>query len=47
VHLPHATIEKYTNLKQYTVMPSGGHFAAAEKPELTAEDIQKFFRKLR
>ena len=47
VHLPHSILKKYTNLHQYTVMPEGGHFAAAEKPELVTEDIQKFFRSLR
>jgi microsomal epoxide hydrolase len=28
-------------------MPSGGHFAAAEEPELLAEDIRVFFRRFR
>jgi hypothetical protein len=28
-------------------MPHGGHFAAAEEPELLAEDIRTFFRQLR
>jgi hypothetical protein len=28
-------------------MPQGGHFAAAEEPELLAEDIRTFFRGLR
>jgi hypothetical protein len=28
-------------------MPAGGHFAAAEQPELLAEDIRGFFRPLR
>jgi len=27
-------------------MPSGGHFAALEEPELLVKDIQAFFRSL-
>jgi hypothetical protein len=27
-------------------MPRGGHFAAAEEPELLAEDLRSFFQKL-
>jgi pimeloyl-ACP methyl ester carboxylesterase len=29
------------------VMERGGHFAALEQPELSARDIQDFFRPLR
>jgi hypothetical protein len=28
-------------------MPSGGHFAAMEQPELLAQEIRAFFRPLR
>jgi hypothetical protein len=28
-------------------MPRGGHFAAAEEPEMLAADIRAFFRDLR
>jgi hypothetical protein len=28
-------------------MPRGGHFAAAEEPELLATDMRAFFRTLR
>jgi hypothetical protein len=28
-------------------MPRGGHFAALEEPELLAEDLRTFFRRLR
>ena len=28
------------------MMPRGGHFAAAEEPEMLAEDIRAFFRDL-
>jgi pimeloyl-ACP methyl ester carboxylesterase len=35
------------NLKRWTSMPQGGHFAALEEPELLVEDIRTFFRALR
>ena len=37
----------YTDLRQWTVMPQGGHFAAMEQPALLADDVQRFFRPLR
>jgi microsomal epoxide hydrolase len=37
----------YTDIRRWTVMPRGGHFAAMEQPELLAEDICAFFRPLR
>ena len=47
VHLPRAVIEKYTNLHHYALMPKGGHFGAAEQPELLVEQVRTFFRPLR
>lgn len=44
---PRAWVERGYNIQQWTDMPRGGHFAAAEEPELLAEDIRKFFRPLR
>ena len=35
------------NLRQWTEMPRGGHFAAMEEPQLLVEDVRKFFRGLR
>ena len=46
VHLPKAVLEEYCNLRRYTVMPQGGHFAAAEEPELVVRDLQEFFKEL-
>jgi pimeloyl-ACP methyl ester carboxylesterase len=43
---PRAYIEKGFNIKRWTVMPAGGHFAAVEQPELLAEDIIAFFSNL-
>ena len=46
-HVPRALAERHANLKHWTVMPRGGHFAPAEQPELLTADIRKFFRTLR
>jgi pimeloyl-ACP methyl ester carboxylesterase len=40
---PRSYIEKGFNIQHWTVMPAGGHFAAAEQPTLLAEDIRAFF----
>jgi len=45
--LPKRWAEGYYNLKRWTVMPSGGHFAPMEEPERLVEDIRAFFRPLR
>jgi microsomal epoxide hydrolase len=37
----------YTDLRRWTVMPRGGHFAAMEQPALLAQEIREFFRPLR
>ena len=39
--------ERSYNLQSWTPMPSGGHFAALEEPQILAEDIRRFFRPLR
>src|SRR6058998_3742035 len=44
---PRSWAERVYNIKRWTVMPSGGHFAALEEPRLLAEDIRAFFRDLR
>src|SRR6266566_4784786 len=41
---PRSWAERVYNIKRWTVMPSGGHFAALEEPRLLAEDIRAFFR---
>ena len=46
VHLPRQILEEYCDLQRYTVMPRGGHFAAAEEPGLVIGDLQEFFRDL-
>ena len=44
---PRAWIERGYNIQHWTDMPQGGHFAAAEEPDLLAEDIRAFFRRFR
>ena len=44
---PKEWIERFFNLRRYTKMPSGGHFAATEEPDLLAQDIRESFRFLR
>ncbi len=34
------------NLKRWTVMARGGHFAAMEEPQAIAEDIRAFYREV-
>jgi pimeloyl-ACP methyl ester carboxylesterase len=44
---PRVWIERGYNVQHWTEMPRGGHFAAAEEPELLAEDLRAFFRRFR
>jgi pimeloyl-ACP methyl ester carboxylesterase len=44
---PREFAERSYNVKRWTEMPRGGHFAALEQPELLASDIREFFRDLR
>jgi microsomal epoxide hydrolase len=37
----------YTDIRRWTPMPKGGHFAAMEQPEALATEIAAFFRPLR
>jgi pimeloyl-ACP methyl ester carboxylesterase len=40
---PRAWAERLYNVRRWTPMPSGGHFAPAEEPERLARDIAAFF----
>lgn len=42
-----AWIDRGYKIQRWTPMPRGGHFAAAEEPELLAQDIRDFFRPMR
>lgn len=37
----------FTDIRRWSAMPKGGHFAAMEQPEALAEEIRTFFRPLR
>jgi len=47
IPLPRAYAARHLNVRHWTEMPRGGHFAAWEEPELFAEDVRAFFRPLR
>jgi pimeloyl-ACP methyl ester carboxylesterase len=37
----------YTDIRRWSVMPRGGHFAAMEQPAALADEVRAFFRPLR
>ena len=44
---PRAAAERvFTDIRRWSVMPKGGHFAALEQPEALAREIRAFFRPL-
>ena len=48
LHPPRAWVGRvYTDLRRWTEMTRGGHFAALEEPEALAADVRAFFRSLR
>jgi len=44
---PREWVARVCNLKRWTVMSSGGHFAALEEPQALVEDIRAFYKDLR
>ena len=44
---PRSYAERIYNIKQWTEMPQGGHFAALEQPDLLIKDIRTFARSIR
>ena len=48
LHPPRWLAERnYSDIRRWTKMPRGGHFAALEQPEALAREITEFFRPLR
>ena len=47
LHPPRAWAERVYNIRRWTRMSAGGHFAALEEPDALAADIRAFFRELR
>ena len=45
-NLPREWVERLYDVRRWTPMPSGGHFAAAEEPERLARDIAAFFAEI-
>ena len=45
--MPRQWADRYYNLKHWSVMKSGGHFAPMEEPEALVDDIRAFHRPLR
>jgi pimeloyl-ACP methyl ester carboxylesterase len=44
---PREWAERSYDVRRWTEMPSGGHFAALEEPQLLAEEVRAFFRDFR
>lgn len=40
---PRALAERFLNIQRFSLMPTGGHFAALEEPELLVSEIRAFF----
>jgi microsomal epoxide hydrolase len=47
LHPPRSWAERVYDIRRWTAMPAGGHFAALEEPEALAADVRAFFRPLR
>lgn len=47
-HAPREWVERrYADIRRWTEFPSGGHFLAAENPQMLATEIRAFFRQFR
>jgi pimeloyl-ACP methyl ester carboxylesterase len=45
---PRVSAERvFNNIRRWSVMPQGGHFAALEQPQALASEVRAFFRELR
>ena len=47
MRVPRSAVERKYDLRQWSPMPRGGHFAAMEQPGPLVDDIRSFFRLLR
>jgi pimeloyl-ACP methyl ester carboxylesterase len=48
VRPPRSLAERtFRDIRRWSVMPRGGHFAAMEQPEALAQEIRELFRPLR
>ena len=45
---PRSAAERvFTDIRRWSVMPKGGHFAALEQPDVLASEVRAFFGTLR
>jgi len=44
---PRRWLESRYDIRRWTMMPKGGHFAAMEQPQLLVDDVRAFFRTVR
>jgi pimeloyl-ACP methyl ester carboxylesterase len=47
IRTPRTAVERKYDVRRWTEMPAGGHFAAMEQPEALVREIREFFRPLR
>ncbi|MDB5982108.1 MAG: epoxide hydrolase [Pseudomonas sp.] len=47
IGMPRQWAERYFNLKRWTTIDHGGHFGAAEQPDIFINEFREFFRPLR
>jgi pimeloyl-ACP methyl ester carboxylesterase len=47
VFTPRAMVAANVDLRRWSILPKGGHFAPAEQPGLVADELREFFRPLR
>ena len=47
IYHPRKWVESHYNLQKWRVEEKGGHFGAAERPEVLVEDLREFFRQWR
>ena len=48
LHPPRSLAERtYTDIRRWSVMQKGGHFAALEQPDALAREVREFFQALR
>lgn len=45
--VPRKVAAAHTDLRQWSVMPSGGHFGPAERPAAVVDELRAFYRELR
>ncbi len=47
VFLPRSLYERHGDVRRWTVVPEGGHFAPMEQPDIVVDELRAFFRDLR